>query len=127
MNRHSVSAFKGTTTFEGTEEFLLQFVDDDGQEFTVSMPFSIGAEVLGNIEAALTLLDNKGRPTPRPKPLERVIRYNALPSPDEPNEVLLFVQGDRSSEILGRLQQAQARQLSALLTVAADDKPQQAH
>jgi hypothetical protein len=91
MDRYGVVRFKGTIPFEGegTDEVLILFVGPDEKEFMIHMPIPIAADVIGGIEAALKLLETGGQPIPRPKPPERVIRYDAVPSPDEPDEVIV--------------------------------------
>jgi len=50
----------------------------------------------------------------------RIESYSAMASLDEPDEVVILIEGERSDPFLGRMKTDDAKSLAALLKVAAE-------
>jgi hypothetical protein len=99
---------------------MAMFKDKDGKEFMLSMPFQAAADLATRFSEAFAQMQKQGKPLKVPAIPERIQHYGATRVREFPGEVLVTMDPDRSSTLLGRMQRDDARRLAALLTAAAE-------
>ncbi|WP_426442317.1 hypothetical protein [Bradyrhizobium genosp. P] len=95
------------------------FKDNAGKTLVLTTTLTIASEMQALLSKAFSQMARaEGAVEMRTSP-ERVEHYNATPSLDEPDEVVIQIEGERSDPIQGRMKKAEARSFAALLIAAA--------
>lgn len=109
------------TTHAEDDHFNILLGSGDGKQLIVVTSINGAAQIATSISAALEQLKKVGRKIEVMRMPEAIVNYAAKPAPDEDGIVTLFVEGDRSKPMLGRLTSVDAKRLGALLIAASQD------
>jgi hypothetical protein len=125
-SKRSVSAFVSFTYFEEGDpatSAVFIFKDDDQETFMLTTSLEIAAEMQTLLNEAFAQMEKAGKVGATQASPERIENYSAMASLDEPDEVVILIEGERSDPFLGRMKTDDAKSLAALLKVAADRAP----
>jgi hypothetical protein len=125
-SKRSVNAFVSFTYFEEGDpanSAVFIFQDDDHGTFMLTTTLKIAAEMQTLLNEAFAQMENAGKVATAQGAPERIENYKAMASLEEPDEVVILMEGERSDPFLGRMKSDDARSLAALLKVAAERQP----
>ncbi len=125
-SNRSVSAFVSFTYFEEgnpANSAVFIFKDDDHGTFMLTTTLEIAAEMQTLLHEAFAQMEKAGKVDTAQASPRRIENYNAMASLEEPDEVVILLEGERCDPFLGRMKAEDARSLAALLTVAAERGP----
>jgi hypothetical protein len=125
-SRRSVNAFVSFTYFEEGDpanSAVFIFKDDDHGTFMLTTTLKIAAEMQTLLNEAFAQMENAGKVATAQGAPERIENYKAMASLEEPDEVVILMEGERSDPFLGRMKSDDAKSLAALLKVAAERGP----
>src|ERR1700716_611581 len=125
-NHRNVTAFESFAWVENddpTNSAVFMFKDDSSQTFLLTASLKIAAEMRARLAEAFAQMEKAGRAVEVLATPERIEKYNAMASRDEPDEVVVLMEGERSNPLFGRMKINDARALAALLTAAAERGP----
>jgi hypothetical protein len=118
----SISDFVSFTYFEEGDPpnaAVFIFKDNAGKTLVLTTTLTIASEMRALLSKAFSQMEGaEDRVETRTSP-ERIERFDATSSPDEPDEVVILIEGERSDPMQGRMKKADARSFAALLTAAA--------
>lgn len=83
----------------------------------------IAAEMQTLINEAFVQMEKASKVDTAQASPERIENYSAMASLDDPDEVVILIEGESSDPFLGRMKTNDARSLAALLKVAAESGP----
>jgi hypothetical protein len=122
-SNRSVSAFVSFTYFEEGDPAnaaVFIFKDDDHGIFMLTTTLEIAAEMRTLLNQAFVQMEKARKVDTAQASPERIENYSARASHDDPDEVVILIEGERSDPFLGRMKTNDARSLAALLKVAAE-------
>jgi hypothetical protein len=125
-NHRNVTAFESFTWVENddpTNSVVFVFKDGADKTFLLTASLKIAAEMRARLNEAFAQMEKAGKGAPVPATPERIEKFNAMASRDEPDEVVVFLEGERSNPLFGRMKTTDARALAALLTAGAERGP----
>jgi hypothetical protein len=125
-SNRSVSAFVSFTYFEEGDPAnaaVFIFEDDDHGKFMLTTTLEIAAEMQTLLSEAFVQMEKASKGDTAQASPERIESYSAMTSLDDPDEVVILIEGERSDPFLGRMKTNDARSLAALLKVAAERGP----
>jgi hypothetical protein len=107
------------TTVAEDDHFNILLGSGDGKQLLVVTSINGAAQIATLISASLEQLKKEGQKIKVMRIPEAIVNYAAEPAPDEDGIVMLFVEGNRTKPMLGRLTSTDAKRLGALLTAAS--------
>ena len=125
-SKRSVSAFVSFTYFEeGDRENAAVFIfkDDDRETFMLTTTLEIAAEMQTLLNQAFAQMEKAGKVDKSQPSPEHIEHYSVITSPDDPDEVVILIEGERPDPFLGRMKADDARSLATLLRAAAERGP----
>lgn len=119
MNHLIITGTKGATPSPDGSEILFILDDSSGAGVTLHVPISLAGVMRNAFESACRHIEATARQTASAPQGVIVQKFDALPSPGEPKDVLILIQGTDLSQYVLHLKTADSRRLAALLTAAA--------
>ncbi|MBR0801769.1 hypothetical protein JQ615_41250 [Bradyrhizobium jicamae] len=119
----SIGEFVSFTYFEEGDPpnaAVFVFKDIAGKTLVLTTALTVASEMRALLGKAFSQMEDADHAIATQTSSERIEYYSAAPSPDNPDEVVIVIEGERSDPIHGRMKKADARSLATLLSSAAD-------
>ena len=120
MNLFDAVACKRVNFVDDGDLFTLVLADKDGNEFVITGSLKVAGEMAALLSASIATSAKAGRKIPVPRIPDPIVEYVAERASDDAGGVLIFLRGECSSPLFGRMTPADAKRLAALLQMSAE-------